>query len=222
MHITITFAKEESMRFTTFAALTIAFATMGTFNNFARAEIIHFTNPAPGEAGHYNWHYESIEGWESWLDITAPSTAQSNLVSGSSVGQLYGSSQINRTIGGAAVDRAFDAAWGGFVTSSYSAGMLINGGTFFNNFSVHALEIEPTSVITTFPEGEPLYIGVRTGKGQYGWIEVERTGLSFAAFSWAYETEPGVPIYAGQIPAPSALALLVITAFTSQSRRRRA
>ena len=59
------------------------------------------------------------------------------------------------------------------------------------------------------------YLGVEfdiSGTTHYGWVEVEsREFFQFVSIQrWAYESEPGVPIRAGQIPEPSALALLLV------------
>ncbi len=191
----------------------------------AHAEIVHFVNPAPGQPGHYDWRWGPVSGWESWLDITMPSTAQGNLISPSSVGQMYLSNPkedppINVTVGGAAVNRS-SFAWGFFATTGYTSGDLIGFSDFgFSTVSTHVMEMEPGSVVTTFPEGARRYMGVRTGEGNYGWIEVERHGMNFTAFGWAYETEPGVAILAGAIPAPGAAALLIVGFIATQRRRR--
>ncbi len=190
----------------------------------ACADIVHFTNPAPGQAGHYDWRWEPVSGWESWLDITMPSTAQSNLTSPNSVGQVYvfdpkEDPPMNVTVGGAAVNRSF-FAWGFFGTTSYASGNLIGfSGIFFSTVSTHVMEMEPGQVVTTFPDGARRYMGVRTGAGNYGWIEVERHGMNFRAYGWAYQAEPGVPITAGQAPSPGPAAMLALTACVRLSRR---
>ncbi len=205
----------------------LACATVFSLGAGAFAEVVHFTNPAPGQPGHYDWRLERTSGWESWLDITAPSTAQSSQASPGGVAQMYffepdSDPPSNRTAGGAAVNRTFFASWGVFATTAYSSGDLIGFSDFgFSNFATHAVEVEPASILTTFPEGARRYMGVKTGGGNYGWIEVERTGIGFAAFAWAYETQPGVPILAGQIPAPGAAALLALAAAGAVRRRNR-
>jgi len=70
------------------------------------------------------------------------------------------------------------------------------------------------------PFAELRYIGVLTASGQYGWIEVSRADLSLTAHAWAFETEPGVPIIAGQVPAPMSLALFGLGVYTTTRRRR--
>jgi len=190
------------------------------------AEIVHFTNPAPGQPGPYDWRLERTDGWQSWLDITMPSAAQSHLASASSVGQMYvfvpgETTPQNRTVGGAAVNRSFVASWGLFATTAYASGDLIGFSDFgFSVFATHAMELEPGSVVTAFPEGQRRYMGVRTGAGNYGWIEVEPEGLAFNALSWAYETEPGVAIVAGQAPAPGSAMLAGVAALARWRARR--
>jgi hypothetical protein len=59
------------------------------------------------------------------------------------------------------------------------------------------------------------YVGVQFligGQTHYGWVEVEVPLLGVnGGFvrSFAYETQPGVPILAGAVPEPSALLLLI-------------
>jgi hypothetical protein len=58
------------------------------------------------------------------------------------------------------------------------------------------------------------YVGVQFeigGNTHYGWVEVEVPfrGVNGGTIrSFAYETQPGVPILAGAVPEPSALLLL--------------
>ncbi len=58
------------------------------------------------------------------------------------------------------------------------------------------------------------YLGLEfdiSGDTHYGWVEVESS--EFFQFvrvhRWAYESEPGVGILAGQIPEPSGIALVL-------------
>ena len=71
------------------------------------------------------------------------------------------------------------------------------------------------------------YLGVEldlNGETHYGWIEVESRPLATVAIvhRWAYESEPGVPIFAGRIPEPSAIALLPAGLALAARRSRRA
>jgi hypothetical protein len=75
------------------------------------------------------------------------------------------------------------------------------------------------------------YIAVEFGAGDgihYGWIQY--TGFSVAkpfaintpggfVDSWGWETEPGVPIFAGQVPEPTQSVLLCISLATMPARR---
>jgi MYXO-CTERM domain-containing protein len=57
---------------------------------------------------------------------------------------------------------------------------------------------------------------------RYAWLRMSFSpgnGL-FTLVDMAYETEPGVPIVAGQIPTPGALAVLALSALASTRRRR--
>jgi hypothetical protein len=58
------------------------------------------------------------------------------------------------------------------------------------------------------------YAGVEFRIGEdvhYGWIRINNFANVNAGsvLDWAYETRPGVPILAGAVPEPYALALLV-------------
>jgi hypothetical protein len=62
--------------------------------------------------------------------------------------------------------------------------------------------------------GMTAYAGVEFRIGEdvhYGWIRINNFANVNAGsvLDWAYETRPGVPILAGAVPEPSALALLV-------------
>lgn len=91
-------------------------------------------------------------------------------------------------------------------------------GLAYDAYGSHAWG-DPPFTLSPFPEGERRFVGVRTPTGNYAWIEVERTGLSLRAFAWAYETEPGVPILAGQVPAPGTAVMLAMTLATGLRRR---
>ncbi len=193
----------------------------------AHADIVHFVNPAPGQPGHYDWRWAPVQGWESWLDITASASSQSGLASGNSVGQLYdadppdeGSSIYNRNGWGAWVGCARHFAFG-FTSNGYQSGSLIGFTTlWYLPAAPHMTDFgDDGSYFTTIPEGSRSYLGVITATGNRGWIEVERTGMTLAAFSWAYETQPGVPIVAGQIPSPGAAVLLALASLTTRRRR---
>ena len=57
----------------------------------------------------------------------------------------------------------------------------------------------------------------------YGYLDID-AGPGYAGitlFGWAYESQPGVPIFAGQVPEPSVLILAGIATVSFLSRRRR-
>ena len=70
------------------------------------------------------------------------------------------------------------------------------------------------------------FLGVEfdiSGQTHYGWVQIQSVDLAVFAriIDWAYESEPGVGIFAGQIPEPSAALLAVCGLAAVLSRRRR-
>lgn len=78
------------------------------------------------------------------------------------------------------------------------------------------------------------YIGVEFAAADgihYGWIQYigyshPEKGIGYPLLggfidSWAWETQPGVPIVAGAIPEPSTIVLVVISTVSLTQRRRR-
>jgi hypothetical protein len=62
--------------------------------------------------------------------------------------------------------------------------------------------------------GQTAYVGFEFRVGEslhYGWMQIEHFESSNAGrvLDWAYETRPGVPIFAGAVPEPSTFALLI-------------
>jgi len=47
------------------------------------------------------------------------------------------------------------------------------------------------------------------GAAHYGWIRIANFDLGGNVLDWAYETRPGVPIFAGAVPEPSTWALMM-------------
>ncbi|MCC6676303.1 MAG: hypothetical protein IT436_04090 [Phycisphaerales bacterium] len=191
----------------------------------ARAEIVHFVNPAPGQPGHYGWGYEL--GLDRWLDITRPSTQQASVQSGGAVGQvredLFTASYVwHWPESGRPRASILQESSAGFGAWPLLHGSPIGPGGIWHDVALF-IEVEwfpEYSVNSPFPEGERRYVGVRTDDGRHGWVEVERVGISLRAFSWAYETEPGVPIRAGEVPAPGTRALLALASVFTLRRRR--
>lgn len=191
----------------------------------ATGEIVHFVNPAPGEVGHYDWRWPGeIFAPPSWLDITRGAAEQLNTINGSSVAQTgFGSwlDSFNSTFDGAAVAVHLDEFFGAY-TRALGAGDTLLGWEYAQ-FSLHhywnSEQPMPAWGESFFPVGERRYLGVLTADGRHGWIEVERTGGNLTAYSWAYETAPGVPITAGQVPAPGAAVLLGIGTLTLRRNR---
>ncbi|MCG3121785.1 MAG: hypothetical protein GIKADHBN_00156 [Phycisphaerales bacterium] len=181
----------------------------------AGAHIVHFTNPAPGQPGHFDWHAPS-GGDLMFLDITAAPTDQIDQWSSSTIGQTASGLPLTTNFAGGAalavatIDEPFVLA--------LEHGQSFHDRVFIDNGMSSAFLTTPPG--TRFEAGERRYIGVLTADGRYGWIEVSRDGSSFAAFSWAYETEAGVPLAAGQVPAPGGLLVAVIPC-TAILRRRR-
>ena len=180
----------------------------------AHAHIVHFTNPAPGNPAHYPWEVPIWGQDLVYLDITVGPGEQLNVENGNSIGQgiAHGFGWA-AFIGGAAV--AVNAPDELFLQSFMDGDSL--AGHDYSTWS--GFTGEPGK--PEFPEGERRYIGVQTATGNYGWIEVERAGLSFTAYAWAYETEPGVVILAGQVPTPGAAAVLTLGVLGATVRRSR-
>ncbi len=186
----------------------------------AAAAIVHFINPEPGQPGHFAWELDVL-GPPSWLDITLSPEAQTNAPSTSAVVQMVGGfGNLHHPEVGFPGLHAL--VLGDLGTLPYTAGLLF-GDPVVEDASWGFLASTAHyggEEFTNFPEGETRYIGVLTMDGNYGWIEVIREGWSLNAISWAYETQPGINIYAGQVPAPGALPLLLIGAIVGGRRRR--
>lgn len=78
---------------------------------------------------------------------------------------------------------------------------------------------------TQFTERSTIGIEFEAEDGtHYGYFDVSPAPYiapRITLHGWAWETQPGVPILAGQVPEPSALLLLGLTATTLLMRRRR-
>lgn len=192
----------------------------------AQAEIVHFINPAAGQPGHYDWRWEAAAGWQSWLDITRGPTDQPNVLNGNSVGQIVasfapGANLTSSWPGIPAADVAIDwENYSQFMTLALAEGSPLVGLAYLSQAHHFNPDMFPGEPLSLFADGQRAYIGVRTLSFRYGWIEVVRSGASLSAYAWAYETEPGVPILAGQIPTPATFALLGLGALAFAKRRR--
>jgi len=187
----------------------------------AAAAIVHFVNPAPGEPGHHAWQLD-ILGPPSWLDITLSPHAQTNAPSPNSVAQLAGSfGNLHGPDPGSPGQHALVLANLGPIP--FTAALLYGDPVQADATSDFFASTAHTGGgdLTNFPEGEHRYIGVLTMAGNFGWIEVVRHDMSLTAIAWAYETQPGVVIHAGQIPAPGVLAVLALGAMAGRRRVRR-
>lgn len=200
------------------AALAIAGGTQ------AYGEVIRFDNALPGEPGHFDWTDTGVE-IRSYLDVTVSAAAQlgpygPNPFIPSAFAQVREESAQYGTII-ASVGAAAGLQVGGYydyVLVGVPSGTLIPSGTEWLNFGYADWYGSKT------PEGIPTYLGVRFDLGSgyhYGWIGVVRTGTLFETFAWGYETEVGVPIAAGAVPAPGTLALLAFGALAGRSRKRK-
>ncbi|MEO1497828.1 MAG: PEP-CTERM sorting domain-containing protein [Planctomycetota bacterium] len=82
------------------------------------------------------------------------------------------------------------------------------GPTFFGSMAFSTLN--PNAEFNSAPDA---FLGLSFGTApnlRYGWIRVgvENASASFVIKDWAYESDPGVGIRAGQIPEPGTLGLL--------------
>jgi hypothetical protein len=187
------------------------------------AGIIYFQNPPPGQEGHYDWKWVPDDRVQHWLDVTRGPHQQSNTLNLQSIGQfdVGGLDYLNITENGAQVMVEDDTV----LTLALNFGDPIPNGRW-DDLATHAFEGE-FGAQSNFAPGIPAYIGVLTGNGNYGWILVVRGDgdledqMSLTAIAWAYETIPGKPIYAGQVPAPGALAAFALAAPPSLITRRR-
>jgi len=204
----------------TLATAAIALSVTAGLAASAKAAISHFVNPEPGQPGHYAWQLDML-GPPSWLDVTLSAQEQTNTPSTSSVAQLAGSfGNLHHHIPGSPGLLALVLGHTGLIpfTAAISFGDPVQADDMWA-FLASTAHIGGGD-LTYFPEGELRYIGVLTMDGRHGWIEVVRQGMTLNAHSWAYQTEPGVAIYAGQIPAPGALWTLTIGVFARRRRSR--
>ena len=55
----------------------------------------------------------------------------------------------------------------------------------------------------------------------YAWVRMSESDMTLTVHDWAYETQPGLGIYAGAIPEPATSALLVAGGLLLALRRKR-
>lgn len=183
-----------------------------------QAAVVHFTNPAPGQPGHYDWRF-TPNGAPNWLDITLAPSQQTGVSNGSSVSQLsdaFGNMHDAGTPASAAW--VFATTLGFAWTAPLHSGWVLATGTGDMDWLPSA--IHSSAGQSFFPDNARRYMGVRTAAGQYGWVEVQRSGDSLTAFAWAYETQPGVPIVTGEVPAPGVGVVLAVGVVGAVGRRR--
>lgn len=109
----------------------------------------------------------------------------------------------------------------GFLIGSGSSLEPLNWWTGFDGDmdSFDPLAIYYNGVASGAFAGQRAYMGVEfqsSGNTYYGWALLQISG-DYAAIgqieSWAWETRPGVPIFAGAVPEPSTWALFAIGAW---------
>lgn len=120
----------------------------------------------------------------------------------------------------------FDAGPYNFAyVSNLTEGALIDsttvGPTFFG--SMASASANPNAEFINATDG---YVGLSFGTSpnlRFGWIrvDVDSANASFTIKDWAYETEPGVSINAGQVPEPGTLGLLAAGAAGVAAMRKR-
>jgi len=189
------------------------------------AGIVHFINPDPGEEGHFDWHWQAEddpETFENWLNVTKPSTEQSELATGNSVGQLWDPAFGSVTNDGASVRIV---GGGSGLTKALAFGDPVGGGEY-REFAIHWVSSGGGGLESDFPENQLRYIGVLTTGGNYGWIAVMRVPDEFGRFvdlralAWAYQTEVGKSINAGEVPGVGGVALFGLAGLAARRRRR--
>ena len=205
------------------AALAVALAMAGATS--AYGAVVRFDNPAG--PGHFEWAVP-VAAPGGFLDIRLSPEDQDQAVP-------FTEGVFRHLLGGAGPGSVVPGASSGLQTgigypASYGlvgvgAGVLVptNSPDVGWN-SVSSWHYYPAYGLYLEPEGAPTYLGVRFDLGggfHYGWIGVVRTGALLDVFAWGYETEPGVPIEAGAVPAPGSLALLAFGAAAGAARPRR-
>jgi len=212
------FNPQSAIRNPKSGAMALAAAAAIASGTAAYASPVRFDNP-PGP-GHFEW-YSGVAGSDIWLDIALPAASQPDLPSPTGAWQVV-QADLSQVLGAPGEMEFQVGGYANLFLVGVNSGDLIPSGypwlgDPFISTTTPGFEGE-------LPEGVATYLGVRFDLGggdQYGWIGVERTGLSLDAFAWGYETEAGVPIAAGA-PEPGTLALLAFGALAATRRQRRA
>ena len=112
---------------------------------------------------------------------------------------------------------------GTMIDDSLGGGSFVSGSVFEFSFYGYDDDGYFGGERGILPEGVETYLGVRftdVDGVHFGWIGVIRSGVEIEAFAWGYETDAGVAISAGLVPAPGALGLLAVGAIAGRGRRR--
>ena len=99
------------------------------------------------------------------------------------------------------------------------------------NFAGHStisycLDVDGSYVCGGLFSGQNAYMGIEFligGQPHYGWVHINNPAGTAGGhiLEWAYETQPGVSIFASAVPEPSTLALLAIGVGLVALRQRR-
>ena len=177
--------------------------------------------------------------WSGIININIPSTTDGvflNVITGQvgSSGPSTTGWDVNPYSGGGL--QFFAASGGGYVSGLGTDSSLVDNLAFNTligagqTFSTGVASIESSgSTRFHFSSSQNLvgfqFINEATGNTHYGWMRLQLwsgPGLQPRAIvEYAYETEAGVGINAGLIPAPGAIALLGVAGLCGTGRRRR-
>lgn len=221
--------KKKEQRKRAAKALAAAGAIAG--GTYAYAEPVCFENPPHGEAGHFHWPSDATV--HPFLDITLPAVDQPGdyndpttvahpLVRGGTCGRFY-----SYGVNGLRVQATAQSGYYTFALGLNAGDVIPNPSgicTFYDDpFCFAASGFLHYPGYNYIEEGVAQYLGVTIGgpfctyydNCQYGWIGVVRTGAEFEAFAWGFESDPGVPIEAGDcgpdVPAVTGYGMIAMT-----------
>jgi len=192
----------------------------------AYATPVRFDNPAHGEAGHFHW--APLAAPESvWLGMSAPASAQTGWFPSVPYGYMGFVQQYLAPSGDVSVFARrgeFVRQQGSRLLEAFAAGQQI--GPSSGNWQSTA-DVRDDGQ-DAFTPGVPTYIALRLPLEysfdlRYAWIGViqDASTHTLETFAWGYETEIGVPVFAGA-PEPGSLALLAFGVAAVARRRRSA